>query len=94
MKYIINVIRKIVRGLRLRYGNHINPSYSQDGEDVVLLSHFKHIKENMASGVYVDIGAHHPLRFNNTKIFYDLGWRGINIDGLDGPPVSGYLSAQ
>ena len=36
MKNIVNVIRIIVRELRLRYGSHINPSYSQDGEDQIL----------------------------------------------------------
>ncbi|MFH5805192.1 FkbM family methyltransferase [Alienimonas sp. DA493] len=37
-----------------------------------------------ATGLYVDVGAHHPVRFSNTKIFYDHGWRGVNIDPLPG----------
>jgi hypothetical protein len=37
-----------------------------------------------AVGFYVDIGAHHPKRFSNTYIFYQRGWRGINIDALPG----------
>lgn len=33
-------------------------------------------------GDYVDVGAHHPLRFSNTyRLFLD-GWKGINIDPL------------
>ena len=28
--------------------------------------------------------AHHPVRFSNTYRFYQLGWRGINIDAMPG----------
>ncbi len=31
-------------------------------------------------GFYVDVGAHHPIRFSNTYFFYRRGWKGINID--------------
>lgn len=31
-------------------------------------------------GSYIDIGAHHPSRFSNTRHPYERGWRGINID--------------
>lgn len=51
-------------------------SYSQEGEDLVLLRLF----ENDAPGVFVDVGAHHPFRFSNTSLLYQRGWRGINID--------------
>jgi FkbM family methyltransferase len=32
------------------------------------------------SGFYVDVGAHHPMRFSNTFLLYRKGWRGLNID--------------
>lgn len=51
-------------------------SYSQEGEDLILLRHFG----NKKNGSYVDVGAHHPKRFSNTYCFYLRGWRGINID--------------
>jgi FkbM family methyltransferase len=35
-------------------------------------------------GFYVDIGAHHPLRFSNTHFFYARGWSGINVDAMPG----------
>ena len=35
-------------------------------------------------GFYVDIGAHHPVRFSNTCHFYRKGWSGINIDATPG----------
>lgn len=35
---------------------------------------------NQERGFYVDVGAHHPSRFSNTRFFYRRGWRGINIE--------------
>ena len=61
---------------------YFKPSFSQDGEDMVLfsLAKFRSVK----SGFYVDVGAHHPQRFSNTNFFYNIGWRGINIDATPG----------
>jgi FkbM family methyltransferase len=60
-------------------------SYSQFGEDRILKGLMAkdglHIENG---GFYLDVGAHHPERFSNTKIFYDLGWSGINIDPNEG----------
>ncbi|WP_199119092.1 FkbM family methyltransferase [Pedobacter sp. ASV28] len=53
-------------------------SYSQDGEDMILKALFEQKKGY--KGFYVDVGAHHPVRFSNTKYFYDKGWKGINIE--------------
>ncbi len=57
-------------------------SYSQDGEDVVLSAFFDDRKNY--KGFYVDIGAHHPVRFSNTWMFYRKGWHGINVDPTPG----------
>ena len=54
-------------------------SWSQEGEDMVLRRIFE--KKN---GFYVDVGAHHPIRFSNTYFFYRIGWSGINIDAMPG----------
>jgi FkbM family methyltransferase len=51
-------------------------SYSQEGEDMVL----NRLLEGRQSGFYVDVGAHHPIRFSNTNLFYERGWRGVNIE--------------
>ncbi len=40
--------------------------------------------EHRANGFYIDVGAHHPTRFSNTYLFYQRGWRGINIDAMPG----------
>tara|TARA_B100000579_G_scaffold353439_1_gene308161 strand:+ start:698 stop:1426 length:729 start_codon:yes stop_codon:yes gene_type:complete len=53
----------------------LKDSYSQFGEDAYLKKYFK--KRN---GFYVDIGCHHPFRYNNTFILYKRGWTGLNID--------------
>lgn len=57
-------------------------SFAQDGEDVVLASFFQEKKKYR--GFYVDVGAHHPVRFSNTWMLYRRGWRGINIDPTPG----------
>lgn len=55
-------------------------SYAQEGEDLILQRLF----EGQKRGFYVDVGAHHPIRFSNTYLFYKQGWRGINIDATPG----------
>lgn len=52
--------------------------YSQEGEDMILRSLFA--GEKGYKGFFVDIGAHHPVRFSNTLYFYRRGWRGINVE--------------
>lgn len=60
-----------------KYGNR---SFSQEGEDLIL-DRFLNGKKN---GFYIDIGAHHPIKYSNTYKFYLKGWRGINIDAMPG----------
>ena len=49
-------------------------SWSQEGEDLLLAQELPEL------GRYVDVGAHDPYRYSNTKLLYDKGWRGLNID--------------
>jgi FkbM family methyltransferase len=58
-------------------------SFAQNYEDVMLLRVFKEIK----NGFYIDVGANHPEEGSVTKVFYDRGWYGINIE----PVRSQYL---
>lgn len=58
---------------------YFRKAYSQNGEDIMLDRIF-----NKKKGFYIDIGAHHPLRFSNTHYFYRMGWNGINIDAQPG----------
>lgn len=56
------------------------PSFSQEGEDMVL----RRIFGTQNEGFYVDVGANDPIKFSNTYYFYLEGWRGINIDAMPG----------
>lgn len=56
---------------------YLNKAYSQEGEDLIIKRYFEGIKKQL---FYVDVGAHHPLRFSNTAIFYETGSKGINIE--------------
>lgn len=48
-------------------------SYAQNGEDVVVARALQGVDR----GVYVEVGANHPLVDSVTRAFYDRGWRGI-----------------
>lgn len=51
-------------------------SYAQNGEDIVFLRALG----DQPDGRWIDVGANHPVNDSVTKNFYDLGWRGINIE--------------
>ena len=51
-------------------------NYSQFDEDIFLTEFFKKKKK----GKFVDLGAFHPIRYNNTYLLYREGWNGTNID--------------
>jgi FkbM family methyltransferase len=84
MKRLVPVFLKDF--IKSKIGNHSSQevfcleSYSQEGEDLILRRYFE-FKKN---GFFVDVGAHHPIRFSNTYLFYEKGWRGINIDAMPG----------
>jgi FkbM family methyltransferase len=61
-------------------------SYSQNAEDIRLWRVFG----NVDSGFYVDIGAADPSVGSVSRIFYDRGWSGINVEPS---PVFDALSA-
>ncbi|EGR0581295.1 FkbM family methyltransferase [Vibrio cholerae] len=51
-------------------------SYAQNLEDIMLYRAF----ESIGNGFYVDIGANHPTKDSVTKLFYENGWTGINVE--------------
>jgi FkbM family methyltransferase len=55
---------------------HYKISYAQNFEDLVLSG----ILKTVPIGFYVDVGANHPELDSVTKIFYDRGWSGINVE--------------
>ena len=54
-------------------------SYAQNYEDVMLLRALRNIEH----GFYVDVGAQDPVADSVTRLFYERGWRGINIDPVE-----------
>ena len=48
----------------------------QEGENIIL----ERIFAKKTKGFYVDVGAHHPVRFSNTLNLFQKGWSGINIE--------------
>ena len=61
---------------RIKYSNFYKKSYSTGAQDLIINYYFKE-KQN---GIYIDVGCFHPFKGNNTKLLYDKGWSGINID--------------
>nr|WP_244600274.1 FkbM family methyltransferase [Afipia felis] len=51
-------------------------SYSQNLEDILLHRALCHVE----CGFYIDVGANDPVIDSVTKLFYDAGWRGVNVD--------------
>jgi FkbM family methyltransferase len=51
-------------------------SYAQNYEDVMLLRAL----HDVTSGFYIDVGAQDPVNDSVTKVFYERGWHGINIE--------------
>jgi FkbM family methyltransferase len=54
-------------------------SYSLEGEDLILASLLRDVHD----GTYIDVGANHPTYVSNTYRLYQMGWRGLAIDGND-----------
>ena len=53
-----------------------NGSYSQYGQDLVVLD----LLENISSGVFIDIGANDGVTGSNTLLFEKKGWQGICVE--------------
>jgi len=51
-------------------------SFAQNAEDIVLHRALGHLD----GGFFVDVGANEPTHDSVTKLFYERGWSGINIE--------------
>jgi FkbM family methyltransferase len=51
-------------------------SYAQNLEDIALYRALRDVK----NGFYIDVGAYRPEEHSVTKLFYDRGWRGVNVE--------------
>lgn len=75
LKWIPQKYKNLISNDAFPYRNN---SYSQEGEDLII-DKLLNYKKN---GFYIDIGAHHPMKYSNTFIFYKRGWNGINVDAM------------
>lgn len=66
---------KLLEPWRWRDAKH---SYAQAGEDLIIdfIARAMRIDEV----TYLDIGAHHPVQFSNTYLFYKRGFRGVLVE--------------
>ena len=62
--------------IRYKLFQRTRKSFSQFGEDLFINEFFK----NQKNGKYVDLGAFHPMRMNNTYLLHKKGWSGTNVD--------------
>lgn len=53
--------------------------YSQHNQDSIIYNTFFNGKEN---GVFIDVGANHPILINNTFFFEKKGWSGYAFDPI------------
>jgi FkbM family methyltransferase len=54
-------------------------SYAQNLEDVMLWRALSKV----TSGFYIDVGAYDPDLDSVTRVFYECGWRGVNIEPVE-----------
>ena len=74
-------LMSLLFNIKLYVFGDVTLSWSQASEDVLLIPFLRDRFHNAAyKGFWVDIGAHHPVKWSNTKLFSDRGWRGINVD--------------
>ena len=61
---------------RTAFDRAFSVSFAQGAEDLALLA----LMSPGPEGRYLDIGAHDPDRFSVTRLLYDRGWSGVNVD--------------
>ena len=74
----MNIYEKIRMFHNIYFKNNLlikKKTYSMDGEDLFIDNFFKN-----KTGLYVDVGAYHPLELSNTYLLHKRNWKGVNID--------------
>lgn len=74
--------------LERRWAGPVITSYAQNAEDVRLWR----VLASRERGFYVDVGAGDPTVGSVTKLFYDAGWSGINVE--PGPDHAALAAAR
>ena len=74
----MNIYEKIRMFHNIYFKNNFfinKKTYSMDEEDLFINNFFKN-----KIGLYVDVGAYHPLELSNTFLLHKRKWKGVNID--------------
>lgn len=77
-EYIVHKFKKIYPTTKI-YENPMPTKYSQENQDMIVFDTFF---KNNTPGVFCDIGGNHPLTFNNTRYFEEIGWTGYVFEPL------------
>jgi len=75
--------QKMPRRLCLEDIRDMKISFSQHGEDLLLMEHLFAYRKNSKKGIYIDAGCYDPFLFSNTRLLNLHGWTGINIDAAN-----------
>lgn len=84
MKCLLNIIYTFIPKILSDYLSyllgfrHFKISYSQSGEDLILLKYLKYKK--IEKGKYLDIGAFHPRWASNTHLLHKKSFTGYCVD--------------
>ena len=70
---VMSAARKIT-GLPMSF------SFAQGSEDMIIPYIAKYHFGLEGPGKYVDVGCNAPVKYSNTFLLYQVGWRGLNID--------------
>lgn len=73
MRLLNKLLNKINKNQKYR------KSYSQCGEDLIVKFIFDNVLK-ISKPSYIDVGANHPYKINNTYLFYKNGSTGINVE--------------
>jgi len=76
--WMANVRARAARARHAFFETRAQLSYSQCGEDMILSFLLHSI--GIARPSYLDLGAHDPVRLNNTFLFYQRGARGVCVE--------------
>jgi len=77
-KYLIYRFKKKYQTVRV-FENPSATKYSQENQDMIVYDSFFRNKKN---GIFCDVGGNHPLNFNNTRYFEEVGWSGYVFEPL------------
>ena len=75
-KLMLNESSKITHQEFFENNNTYVNSYASTYDDIIIYN----LLGGEKNGFYIDIGAFDPNSGSNTKLLYDLGWHGVNVE--------------